>query len=375
MKIEWDVARNVISVGKAEYTGFIQFKNSQTFASKILADNDISMSVYNTKERNKQVADLLGCSRSVLFKHFDKLQKKAYIAPVYDVLKKVSKFQNGQRWDITIVWKVNRHKTALQEVYNDGLYNLLPFVAELGLSPKELKVAYKGVWKVISKNSLHKNKLLVKRMDKIGQGVHEIPATLLKYQYSVPALKYLANNFKGSWSKQEIMEKESRYFHDCERLAGQLGEAVDSKWTVRRLKEEHDRMSKEITARKYSKDVFESVKDIPVKEMCHAGYKATLLDSAFAVADEGNSMGHCVAGYADDVREGTYLVYSITKDGERSSTVGIFRRAISHAKKEYGQWNFQQQYGRYNASVKDVEERELAKSIVEMLNKPVAVEI
>lgn len=372
LKIEWDQQKNVVSVGKAEFTSYISFKNSASWAGYILSQNGMHEQVYNTKQRNKEIADMLGCSRSVLYKHFNKLQAKAFIAPIYDVLKKVSKYQGGQRWDGNIIRKVNESKDILLQTYEDKLYNILPIIALTGKSPKELKQEYKGVWKIISKNSLNKNKALVKAGSKYHANISSLahlPTTILEKfsNNNAVVMEYIANNFKGQWNKP--LANETRIAKDAVYLAEQLGVTVDPKWTPRRMKEEHDKMSQNITAKKYSKDVFDSVKDVSIKAFEHEGYVATLLDNAFAIAEEGNAMGHCVAGYSGSVARGAYLVYSVMKDGERSSTIGINRRAISLAKKEYGQWYLEQQYGKYNTSVKDEEERKLAEIIVGMLNK------
>lgn len=389
MKIEWNKENNTISVGKAVFSSYKRFINSAAWAKYVLQANGLpsELSTYakNRKEANKVASDALGCSRAVLFRHFNALQLKVFVAPIYDILKKVAFSRKG--FDTNILTKINNNRNMIEQVYKDGLYNILPIVVESENSPQYLKKNLKGAWKIIANNSLNKNKSLAKAVRGLSdlsrmQAIAGIPTTVLQNfkQASADEMHWIANHFKGKWNKPAEVNRQAQLFRDARYMANQLAQDVNPNWTPRRLKEEHDRMCKEITARKYSKDVFDSVKDIPCKALKSGEYVATLLDSAFLIADEGNSMGHCVAGYADQVRQGDYLVYSVTKDGERSSTIGINKRqtsfdVIGSHPETRTYWYLQQQYGRYNAHVKDEEERKLAAALVGLLNKQSLTEV
>lgn len=54
-------------------------------------------------------------------------------------------------------------------------------------------------------------------------------------------------------------------------------------------------------------------------------WEAKLLTTPAQMIEEGRSQHHCVASYIPNVEEGDYLVYSITKNGERYSTFGMTR--------------------------------------------------
>jgi hypothetical protein len=383
MKIEWDKEKNVITVGKAVFKNYTRFQNSAAFANFVLRQNDLPTHLNshgkNGKEDNKLTADALCCSRSVLFKHYNALQLKVFVAPVYDILKKVGYSRNG--FSAEALRKIHTNKEKLQAVYNDGLYNILPIVCETGKSPQELKKELKNAWKTISKNSLNKNKYLARAIKgyddpeiRLNQ-LKDIPSTVLKnFHATRPEVQaYVAKNFKGLWSHPQRCAGDIRMYSDTTWLATQLGEDTSNihSWTPRRMKEEHDRMSKEINARKYSKDLFDSVKDISVKCVELEGYKATLLDNAFAIAEEGTSMGHCVGLYADSVREGDYLVYSVTKDGERSSTIGIVRQSGRNqaTEQKYTTCRLQQHYGKYNQAVTEETEKLICSYVIQKLNK------
>lgn len=440
MKIEYNQEKNIITVGKAEFISFTNFDNALQFAYSIFDSNSISIAemkdykvairknsldisdglscfkddktykyLYTQQQRYKAIGDVLGCSLSVFYKNFQALQRKAFIVPVYGIYQKLSdhtpwRKRQGNKWNTALLDEIYAKKDKLFPVYEDGLHPLLPLVCALNRTPQELRALLKGNWKVLANNSLHKNKKISLCLNKNALDADakdsdewqkkkreramevlctDLPTSLIEYlsrqYYSSDALKYAKLNLHGNWGKKEVIQKELRIFMDSERMAEDIGEKVNVKWTPRRLKEEHDRMSKEITARKYSKDVFDSVKDVPINSLSVGDYTATLLDNAFSIADEGNAMGHCVAGYADSVRQGKYLVYSVTKAGERSSTIGL--NIIPEGR--YGspensdkiivnttKYRLQQQYGRYNALVKDQDEKDLAQNIVKMLNSP-----
>lgn len=401
MKLEWDEKSNIIRIGKAEWKRYQNFKNATAWAFAVCEMNDINVRKYKTqfrvttktlfmegiqskyshKERSKALGDLFGCSISVLFKHFMALQAKAFITPVYPLYKKLVEYKpwnKGKGWDANVLAQVNVNKELLQPVYNDGLHNILPVVNALKKSPQQLKATYGNTWKAVANNSLSKNKKLMSvyrycdedRLKVVFSS--DIPSTLIPLAASLheEVLLYLKKNFKGSWKDKKKMLFEGRLYSDSIQLAEQLGKKVNPKWSPRRMKEEHGKMIQEFNARKYSADVFEWTKGMP-KRIEHLGYVAALLDSRRAIADEGTAMGHCVAGYAEESANGNYLVYSVTKDGERSSTIGIHRPRHYDGGSfvEDKHWQVQQHYGRFNARVDDEAEKAIAKRVIGDINE------
>lgn len=110
----------------------------------------------------------------------------------------------------------------------------------------------------------------------------------------------------------------------------------------------------------YIREVLEGF-DPSFVDLCCAKFKLG------EIADEGDAMSHCVASYLGSVRSGDYLVYSIKKNGERSSTLGVIVKGRQQGKSH--SFTLNQQYGRFNAGVKDVDEAVLGESIVDFLNK------
>lgn len=400
MRMDWDKDKNQITIGKAVFSSYMNFKNSQAFAREVFRLNDIPYpsrgAGWLTVERgdyeslddlgisdyiqsyvaeevpckplqkvNKEVGDILGCSYATLYRHFQKLQFKAFVAPVYHLYKYVNTWQHKRgiivKDTLERVWQ---RKDILEPVYKDGLYNLLPIVAETGLTPQELKKELKGGWKIVAGNSRTRNIYIARGARSRRSGLTwlttKAPTTLIQHGIPIdkPGTEYLASNFKGHWKDRRKMFDELRMFTDTEMLAGQLGiqTSIKPTWTPRRLKEEHDRLAKLVNQKRFSPEKYESLRGFPVERFEHEGYVATLLDSALLIAEEGSDMGHCVAGYTSCVKSGTYLVYSVSKDGQKSSTIGINRLEGSPQRVVV-----QQHYGKYNAHLKDENEKALAR--------------
>lgn len=102
--------------------------------------------------------------------------------------------------------------------------------------------------------------------------------------------------------KPEILD--SHYFIDACKIGGQLGHKVNCSWSVRRLKEEHDKWSKE-----YDTIVmkYEPVIDLNIAQVYRdfaefSGY--TLLLTNHELINEGRLMRHCVGSYTSNVNSG-----------------------------------------------------------------------
>jgi hypothetical protein len=84
--------------------------------------------------------------------------------------------------------------------------------------------------------------------------------------------------------------------------------------------------------------------DSALCEIVIGRWKIRSLDSAIKLAYEGLSMQHCVASYADQCRDGTYRVFSVTKIGttKPAATIGI--------EFESQTWQLDQVKGKSNAT-------------------------
>ena len=72
-------------------------------------------------------------------------------------------------------------------------------------------------------------------------------------------------------------------------------------------------------------------------------------------------MKHCVASYTNAVADKKYLVFSVQKDGVRTSTAGYTR--------QNDMWIIHQHYGKCNKRVTDDDEISIVKRMFNELNK------
>ena len=348
------------------------------------------------KTYNKALAREFGCAPSKFLKLVNGLIHKTFVTDKFED-KYVREFcmtplRCGTAFKLNCIRlkMLESSHDKIVQADRDGIYNIAPFVFYLNKTPAELKQLFgSGNWKIVSKFSKTRNKLLAKflidsenslssKFECIGkQGFRKLiesPSTLLHYNFrlytdemltSLELYAYLAKNFKGQWTNKRAIYNEANRFIDTDRLLVQLGRRANGSWSPRRVLEEHDAAVKEINKNKYSDKPFAWITElgIPLK-FEHIGYNAEVLLSAREIADEGLAMHHCVGGYATHVAQGRYLVVSLkTKDGERYSTLGI-------------NWNgktktacIEQHYKAYNARVDDEVAHLFAKSIIAEINK------
>ena len=98
-------------------------------------------------------------------------------------------------------------------------------------------------------------------------------------------------------------------------LAGarRMGGAADPAWSLRRLREEHDRLAREHARRSADPKPF------AVPWRCEIdGFAFTRLVSAADFAEEGAIMRHCIASYARDAKSGRETAFRI-EGPERAS--------------------------------------------------------
>ena len=99
-------------------------------------------------------------------------------------------------------------------------------------------------------------------------------------------------------------------FYDTVKMAKTLGRVVNCSWSPKRLKEEHDAWSKEITDIIFTEgDRMMSIADIYLKFSDATGFK--LLKTTKEMNIEGRKNNHCVATYVSRVENGGCGIYSI----------------------------------------------------------------
>lgn len=323
-----------------------------------------------------------GITAVKLRKKLNATVREMWINPIEKEVKRYG-FSCSAKVNARSVKRIWSNCSKIQEVQKDGLDNLEPFAAILGKSPKEMKeIVGKSLWKRLCKNSRTRNTHIAKyltssyTLDLKGtlEILDKMPSTLLKKGRESPVLFTKT----GLWqlgqfrSISEVLRENRLKLHrmrmicnDTRTMANQLGTAFSYNWSWEKMRQKHDEYRELVNRKRYSKDQFEWLVDFPVKELSSGEFTATLLTSAYDIHEEGVKMHHCVASYAELVREGEYLVYSIQKAGQRYSTLGVKVNAVSDGHKSY---IFSQHYGPCNQEVEDKEAIQLVTYVINMLN-------
>lgn len=353
----------------------------------------------------RKCAEYLGSSPRNAIKLWNAAEYYTKIEPRKDLVDILARGRLG---------RVNREKFVevvecedkLREVHQDGLKNILPFVLCYKMLPHELRKLYgKALWKKIAGNSFHRNSLLVKniasmcspyfigveqrhqQMVDITKRIIGIRSTLLAneqymdfFQRSIEATATISEGFTFVYEKAITkipMSRLDRYtinrfqrkvdhINDTYRMAEQLGEKFNIwKHDIDSFEEVHDRLQRTLQEKRdkqmFSPEPVDCLSEIPFKSLTLGDYSIELLQSRLAIHEEGKKMGHCVGSYADRVATGKYLVYSIKKNGERISTLGLdsgiktWQRFVADEKpqEEPKVWAYSQHYGRFNQQIKD----------------------
>ena len=279
----------------------------------------------------------------------------------------------------------------LQQCRKDGIANIIPIVAYFKKSPQELKKALgETTWKKLCKNTYSRNRLLfLKSSAQLAEPVewNAVPSTILKSKthFTPEVYSWLIRTQDiplKNYSKDYNIQREASIYIDTQRMCIGAGETFNPNWSKRRMKEEHDRLSRmqqEIANRREAEynSEYAKLRKVDFRELheglevikFESGVVATPLVNMQQVQEEGSKMHHCVVNYARMCAEGEYLVWHLTK-GSVETTLGITAQhenyVIAVSKDKY---NLQQHYGFCNAAVEDEDLKAAAKSVVKMLNE------
>lgn len=307
---------------------------------------------------------------------------------------------------------------TLDEAAQDGNKHLTPFIAFHKETLPEIRSRYgKGLWKKLCKNSYSRNLAITTMLEKISHReyregsadeafrkwvseLNEIPSTALNVRYNhgslvtakciVWAKKHLNRPYNKKEGRVTVEGYENQNFTlhsvmDAYRMAEQHGLFFSFDWSLRRMKDEHDRIDIEakrinrerneryaaeaaLRKEKWAIDVVKAqsvdlAQIYPQVEWELDGVTAKLLTTYDQVQKEGDEMHHCVWSYAKDAMLGCYVVVHLSGDGEES-TLGVSMYEDDGVLK----FAEQQHYRAYNHNVKSEIHKNLAKSVVESLN-------
>lgn len=374
-EIVWDKETNTIKCGSLEINSY-QIMNPDNFYSKVTGCKPLPpkpRGVCQTAHVNKARCDEFGTSFIAEYKHFMRLQYKAFVSDIPKIVTnnyikvwyKTNKLPHGI--DPYRLKVVRKNIENINQTIEDGNSHILPFVVFTGKTTEDLKKEHgKGLWKRLCKNSHYRNKLIGESL--AVSAMANYPTSVIKmvnsFRHENQTFKemmanWYTNYFKGKWTtlSHEDIINSYHYVKDTKQMAEQLGYEFKLNMDYASLKQLHDKYAEAIRDRQYSSEPFDWLKDIP-KQLNEGDYSIVLLDNPRSIREEGDVMKHCVASYINLVARKEYLVYSVMKNGEKVSTVGYYKTNDG--------WEIQQQYGKCNSRVQDYAEKFIA---LEMLNE------
>jgi hypothetical protein len=125
-------------------------------------------------------------------------------------------------------------------------------------------------------------------------------------------------------------------YSDTVNMTIQLGRKINLLWSPARIKEEHDKLTKELSGIKKMFVRHEDLKPSKVfKNILPEEFE--LIDDRYRLFEEGEMMGHCVYTsdtYINNIKEGTGAIYSILYEGKRY-TLELIYNSFSSDKKYY----------------------------------------
>jgi len=220
----------------------------------------------------------------------------------------------------------------------DGIEHVAPILLALRCSPAEArKRVGKAVWRNVHHSDLALNvaraNILLRSRIKLADLV-EFPKGTLR-----EVLAKAKENSEAAVTHAGIIAKNRPEFREAVMLAQdtmRMGGDINRRWSLRRLREEHDRLAMEWAREKADPTPWAEPWSCEVD-----GFTFSLLNSRVAFAAEGAVQHHCVASYASDAKAGRYIIMRV--EGKERATV----RFGGHPAR------VQEVKGRYNARVSE----------------------
>lgn len=377
-EFSYDIDKNCVIFGEWELPACSYIKN--LFRVYDLARSQMEFRFGNRGDVHKYKAQSFYEQYGISPTKFKLIYNGILYKNLYDPIQKWALqycYSSGGRINFTKCYNLMMIKDDIEQMEKDGQDNIVPFRVYMGLLPSEMKNKFgKKLWKRLCANSRTKNKYIAKNFASMTTGVLEVnakalmnqlnslPSTILKReslgnrrQYEVQLILLKHYKVKDLTRVRNNVYQQMYIINDTIRMLYRKGEKYNENWSLRKWKERHDDLTKEMLAEKYSTSPFPhlSEMDDQLKEITRNGLTARLLTSPNEIAMEGRQMRHCVASYVDRVEAGDYLIYST---GE--TTLGLLFS---------GRWKVQQHFGFANSRTVVTEEySDLASEIVSKLN-------
>lgn len=296
-----------------------------------------------TKEAATKIGDYLGCSFAKWRKVWNAIQYDFWIRPIEHHSWRFA-FNRQKKPKASLIRMIWRVKKELDECLENGTYNISPFIFYCQRNPKQLKEALgKANWKQICKNSFSRNKKLAQHMQSFYENkivedpvnhirlnfekVKDLPSTAFDYYHQQIQTRPLVvnaalKNMSVIKNKDDFRDK-FNLINDTYNMSRQIDEEVFKfNWSLKKIKEKHDKYKKIIDARKHGDGEFPYVGKI-VEYLSLENFEAKLLKTGLEVGQEGRQMHHCVGMYSKYCYAYERVVYSVTRNGEKYSTLSF----------------------------------------------------
>lgn len=211
-----------------------------------------------------------------------------------------------------------RRGDIIRQCEADGISQVAPICASFGLAPKEVRERIgKGLWRCVHHSELRHNVLraVLKVSTKLDfPSIMAIPTGALREVRGMVAASG-AEAVRGAIpfaTTRDTMREAVMLCRDLEYMGG----AINPKWSMRRLHEEHDRLSMERAIRNASATPFVEPWTDEID-----GFRFTRLISEADFAAEGRAMHHCIAAYVARAKRGTEVALRI--EGRERATVSF----------------------------------------------------
>jgi hypothetical protein len=229
---------------------------------------------------------------------------------------------------------VNQKNTAIKGLFlaradlifaaqDDGIPQVAPILAATGGTPEQCRARFgKGLWRQIHHSDLKHNVwrarlslefgITIPRMAHIAPNLLYAMRPLIKRYTAVAAL--MAAHFA---TNRQDLEEAAMLVRDTLHMDGTARES----WSLRRLREEHDRLAAQHARRRAS--------PVPFAEPWvfeAGGYKFTRLISRADFAEEGLVMKHCISSYQDHAAHGKEVAFRV--EGKERASASFSKRHL-----------------------------------------------
>jgi hypothetical protein len=226
---------------------------------------------------------------------------------VFSIIKKGNKFYFKNKMGVKVLTRFQLLSCEQYEIIMDILIAKLPWCRYM---------TEHNVLEKVSFNTIYSKKLF--SLEKALKYQYKLPSPVSKLLYSMKNT-HLQSNYLRYYIEYMINVEnlhntlptyDFNIFYDTVKMAKTLNKKVNCSWSAKRLKEEHDNWSREITDIVFTEgDRLMNVKDIFIKFAETSGFKLLMTTKEMNI--EGRKNDHCVATYVSKVDNGNCGIYSI----------------------------------------------------------------